>query len=479
MPNSIQNSPTQATADSDRIRQIASDFLTIDRLDALFQPARFPLENLIPRDAYGVMKEFSLRLSELTRQLAIQFRDAGLCSRCPNSDFHGLRGIDAWNDLIDGKWDDPIEAKNLDRFNIDQAPLFRTLSSAVSSAATHCKTLLWESSHPGSKNKISQNSPIMNEEEYTWCLEQIRQSVQKELTRNDGLYCPSNERSNLIHDSVRNWGDMTMLRPVLSAQSLETGKLSRVPSFDQPKSVRHIELSLPSGRLIMADWFRIHGFNEGLKSLLPENKTFEISYAYGLDERAKVFFESLGLVIVQVGNTSPYAYADVDGVWRMGRLDEDHDDFWDEDGEAIDVLIPEAVWHTCTDMWSNTFADVEVIVDILMASGEYETREKAMSMVEEYASEHGANIVDMQTDRLHLYVPTGYGVNMENFQDVFQAKELQYPEWREDFYVLSRDPLTVDANIVENSNWIEGCVDPEISQRYENVGRSSPRLVAG
>jgi hypothetical protein len=97
----------------------------------------------------------------------------------------------------------------------------------------------------------------------------------------------------------------------------------------------------------------------------------------------------------------------------------------------------------------------EVIVDILMASDRYPDRADALMGLTEYAQEYGVSMTDLGVDRLHLYLPTGQGIHAGDFNEVFRAAELDPAAWREDVYVLSATPLTVDPGILEDCDWVE------------------------
>jgi len=73
----------------------------------------------------------------------------------------------------------------------------------------------------------------------------------------------------------------------------------------------------------------------------------------------------------------------------------------------------------------------------------------------EYAEGYGVSMTDLGVDRLHLYLPTGHGVHVGDFNEVFRAAELEPAEWREDAYVLSTTPLTVDPAILAPCDWRE------------------------
>lgn len=153
---------------------------------------------------------------------------------------------------------------------------------------------------------------------------------------------------------------------------------------------------------------------------------------------------------------------DLGGFLETGKLFPKYGDwsrraaFWTEEGEKIGDGAPEPVWRTCTDLWANTFAAPERIVDVMMASGLYEARTEAEAVLETYCAQtHGAGIFDLGTEELHVYAPTGYGVHRDNFDTVFAAPEIPRLAWQENVYVLSTRPLGVDAELLLDHDWRE------------------------
>lgn len=447
----------------DRIRQIAERHFGEGSLDGLLLGREFPATGgLIPAyHAFDARKAFDAELFRVTRGFLEALRAEGLVEPCPNNGPRGVGPLAAWNRWLAGAYDAPPETRDReDRYGehqLAEAPAFTTVRNCLVRTVLDMEKRVWERERPGETwGSDSKDGPISREEAAAGlrdaCARIITAYADEASTDNIGSM---DLRSSQTGEAYALAG--SFLTPVLC----EIGtayRLDPVPllPLETPKSVRHLELSLPSGVLCMADWFRIDGFNEGLQALIGGEDHYEINSATGLDARARDYFERAGLAIVQVGNISPAAYGDTPGVWRMGHVDEDHETFWTEDGEPRDgVRPPQEAWRTCTDLWANTFADREVIVDILMASEKYPDRSDARAALEAYVEGYGVSMADLGVDRLHLYVPTGYGVRKGDFSEVFRAEELEPAEWREDAYVLSAAPLTVDPELLEPCDWRE------------------------
>jgi hypothetical protein len=447
----------------DRIRRVAERHFGEGSLDGLLLGREFPVtDGLIPAyHAFDARKAFDAELFRVTRGFLEALRAEGLVEPCPNNGPRGVGSLEAWNRWLSGAYDAPAETRDWDdrygEHQLDEAPGFKTVQKCLVRAVVEMEKRVWEREHPGEKwSSGSKDAPIGRED----AAAALRDACARIIT----AYADEASTDNIGSMDLRGsqTGDAyalagSFLTPVLceirTAYTLDPVPL---PPLETPKSVRHLELSLPSGVLCMADWFRIDGFNEGLQTLIGGDDHYEINYATGLDARARDYFEKAGLAIVQVGNTSPHAYADTPGVWRMGHVDEDHETFWTEDGEPREgAQPPQEAWRTCTDLWANTFADREVILDILMASEQYPDRSDARAALDAYAEDYGVSMVDLGVDHLHLYVPTGYGVRKGDFSEVFRAEELESAEWREDAYVLAAAPLTVDPELLEPCDWRE------------------------
>lgn len=450
-------------AREERIREIAERHFGEGALDGLLLGRDFPIMGgLIPAyHDFDTRRAFDEALFTVTRGFLEELRTEGLLAPCPNNGPRGVGPLEAWNRWLAGAYDAPPEARDReDRYGehrLADSPGFRTVSNCLIRAVVEMERRVWERHHPGETyGSRTKEDPVDRADvEASFrdaCARIITAYAEEETTDNIGFMDLQGRQT-----SERFMLEGSFLTPVLCAVPADYGSTPvPLPPIETPRSIRHLELSLPSGTLAMADWFRIDGFNEGLKSLIGGDDHFEINYADGLDARARAYFERAGLVIVQVGNTSPYAYADTPGVWRMGHVDEDHDAFWTEEGEPRpDMTAPEPVWRTCTDLWANSFADREVILDILMASEKYPERDDALRAFEAYAEEYGVSVIELGVDRLCLYLPTGHGVHAEDFNETFRAAEISPADWREDAYVLSATPLTVDPDLLAHCDWRE------------------------
>lgn len=241
--------------------------------------------------------------------------------------------------------------------------------------------------------------------------------------------------------------------------------------WEAPKPMRHLEMTLPSGVLMMADWFRIPGFNEGVSD--PEDEYKSINSDQGIDERTRDHFERLGLMRIHTTNCVPSLVKDGDAI-RVGWLDEDHDSFWTDEGKRTDVEMPESLGNICCDLWDATFADREILIDILVAGGEklaanagigergreiagYATsRDEAAALLEAYVAEHGyvRKLEFEPGTTLHVYMAAGHGA--QQFGETFRSPDLSDWEFMDELFIISTKELEIDPAIaekVEEAGW--------------------------
>lgn len=403
-------------------------------------------------------RAFDDALFDITLKAMNALREQGLLEPCPNNGPRNDVKMNAWNNWLNGAFDDPEDDSFDTTFGrnwLSQSPAFGAMSYAILD-----KTMDMEDSK-------------VNLGKMRKCLMKAFKAYAEALPTNAGVMSARDLRCEITGDGLMLVD--SVLKPELTHHSRRDkfGRYIPLENLEAPKKVRHMEIPLPSGKLIVNDWFRIKGFKEGVKALIGTEDNYDINYANGLDDRARNYFTKAGLCIVQVGNSSPTAYVEPsdDGslIYRAGYVDEDHEDFWDEKGKRIKDM-PEEAFSTCTDLWANTFADEQVLVDILLASGEYEDRAAAQTALDDYVENTWTvSRVDVGFDQLHLYAQTGYGMNTSRFSDVFKADELAQNVWQEDQYILSTKPLTVDPELLEENEWVwrDQYEPPEVDENPE------------
>lgn len=430
------------------IGQIFDEIVDVSKLQSLKEGLAFPID----KDALSQHRRETVYhtrnpLDDLSEALMEAYREAGYLEKCPNNGPRGVREMTQWDAWLSGE-----ELDVYDKMTLSRAPGFDTLTKCMTSASVEVEMEIEKALSPD--GKISYDDRVkfdLCEEnvdrEIALTVEKARAAFVSETL--DPLMSRDTATCQVTGKHLRIGG--SLFAPVLT-QFTKDYKEEVAPVVETPKAALHFDIPLPTGELVMTDWLRMKGFKEGLMARVGGDDFYEINGAVGLDERMQDYYTKGGLAIVQVGNRSPYAFDDSPGVWRMGHIDEDH--FYNEDGDRNALDMPSAAWTTCTDLWANIFADRAVIVDILMASGEYENRETADAALLEYVEEsYGASINKLDVDRLHVYAPTGHGFHTGSFQEQFRAEELEFGDWREDLYILSSVPLTVDPDVVLETGW--------------------------
>lgn len=413
---------------------------------------------------------FDIRLGDLTFGFMEKLRAAGFCAPCQNNGPREVASLHAWNAWLDGVFDpqegqppveESFEAAILWQKLLD-SPAFATIRGAVFRAAVRTTTRLRAEQDPDAEVAGPDEQIFYSMKDIEDTCRAIREVVASSFAAEADI------AYSRFDDSLRSDADATryvlagsFLQPALALPPKDWNERpAPLPPLTEPAYVRHMEIPMPSGVLVMSDWFRVEGFKEGLNALGAGD--YSINESAGLDARARDYFEKAGIAIVQVGNTSPTAMCETPGIWRMGFFDEDHDAFWTEEGAPREpedgTPRPDTPWSTCTDLWANTFADRETVISVLQASGLYEDRAAAGAALDAYvASNRGSVAIDLSAELedgvLHLYAPTGPGIHKENFAEVFAAEETPARDWIEDMYVLSARPLSVDPEILEEEQW--------------------------
>lgn len=446
----------------ERIAEIIDRFVTREQFAKILDTLTFPRRNdvLIPNYNDKERRPFEDALNDLSRRVLIGLRDAGLCAPCPNNGPRNVSAMNMWNTFMSGV---------VDKKPKDDSPFEHLKAYSRISMLPACKAIrdVLRKAYIAGASTLGENS--------FWTREQAEDNfalfksllIRTFKEEEEGYALADTLQGSLDGQTFKLNG--SFLRPVLSDPM---DPLNRpLPVIDEPKMIRHLTLTLPTGRLAMADWFRVKGFTEGMKILSNEaDEEYDINYADGLNQRAQAYYEQTGLVIVQVGNTSPNAYADGEGVWRMGQIFED--DLYDDDGKRkTNSEDLEPLWETCTDLWANVFGSPEAVIKVLMASGEYDNESDAENALASYCDEaYGANIIDLRVNKIHVYAPTGYAENTQDEIVGVGKGILSDDDFREDKYVLSAKELPIEAGLLSDEVWEEKKMETGLSDWfYEDV----------
>ena len=446
--------------------------VTPERLAVLKEGIALPIgkDALVRHRRQAIYNTRDNPLDVISRDLMDLAREEGMVAPCPNSQERGIGQMESWNRWVAGV---DLEGDMFANMHLQMTPAFMVLEEAFTAASVDVEKEVEKRLSSTGEVDISLTEADVDRE-IALTRDYARDAfvggkVDISAIRNDAVTC------NVTGERMRIAGDY--LAPVLM-QHDRSYKLVPVGQVSPPAVARHLELSMPSGQLVMADWLRIPGFKEAMDDLSGEDDTpdgfFDLNSGKGIDDQQKTYYERAGLAYVSVGNTSPYGYETSPGVWRMGHAWDDDDRFWIDGKENPDCPPPKESWRTCTDVWCNIFADREVVVDILMHSGRYADRAAADTALEAYVEEkYGANIIEIGADTLHLYSPTGPATKDDNrFAEAFRAAELEEGDWWDDKYILSTQPLTVAPGLLEDCDWVEHARDsarPRMSAEEDSL----------
>ncbi len=133
---------------------------------------------------------------------------------------------------------------------------------------------------------------------------------------------------------------------------VEYGPYDKLPAFYENTVV---ELSVPSGKLIVAD--NLRGKDGGFFDLEPE---MSINYGRGLDAWARDYAEKKNMGYAFVGNTCPSIVRRKDGVLEVvtGGWDEETDTEIPKHGPDDEVVA-----GICTDLWATMITDYQHWLD--------------------------------------------------------------------------------------------------------------------
>lgn len=182
---------------------------------------------------------------------------------------------------------------------------------------------------------------------------------------------------------------------------------SNEPMRDLPApGVRHVEVSFPSGDVLVCDWFRIKQFSDAVST---NEFDFEINSRSGREALTRHHAECHGFLSVYVGSSFP-KLMESDGILVVGSIDEDRED------------RPTLLGSICTDYWWATIIEKQRLEDIVgQACG---SAEEGRRIVDAYLGSTTDRITRLKLEPgdYHLYF-TGDGHLMD---DRFVADGVAY-----------------------------------------------------
>lgn len=194
--------------------------------------------------------------------------------------------------------------------------------------------------------------------------------------------------------------------------------------------IEELILSVPSGELWCADWFRVDDFTKLVKEV--ENKlslNIDINSIQGKVDKSLAFYQNFGGMHVFVGNSSPSVIQE-HNVWMLANLDEEKTPF----RRASNLTEKSSI---CTDLWWVTMVDPQVLLANLEKHWQDEPG-KAQRVMDEIAQESNIIKIKVPAKDYHVYFSGHHSIleekwNMEEWDCVPHATT---------YMVFSQNPLT-------------------------------------
>ena len=378
----------------------------------------------------------------------------GLCQICPNNGLHKIESYVAWDLWVQNK--DLGWHKNA----LLRTPAFRSVVFGIQQALQTFKDAVNNveaiNNRPQKQFDEFELFPISKEqliEILSWSEEQIRQFFLKPpLDDVDHRFLFTTHVSH-FDDSHHAYGHHPLTPVLYSRNHDRQGHYERSTSPDVPAPLRMVTLKLPSQQMVVSDVFRFTGYKEGEKALMGKER-LSLNSSKGIDTHSQKQFETLGVVCVQT-TQAPTAYLEKNGLWRFGFVNEDHDHFYPDDSDEP-VGLPKPAFKTASDVWCCSITDPKSVIKIMMASGLFESEKEAQAaFTQEMLENDNMALVDVGSDEIHVYMPTGITSDEENYDEIFSSPDVPKAPWREDNFIVSTKPITVDETLFEKHNWVQ------------------------
>lgn len=199
----------------------------------------------------------------------------------------------------------------------------------------------------------------------------------------------------------------------------------------EPANLQHLVIPMPSGTLLVSDWFSNEDFCKITHDLLENTPSMES--AEGCAERTRRL-ASIGVAHVYAGNTCPDIFLDEERL-ILGHLHERYQDTGQHKGAVT------------TDLWWITMVDKQVLIDLLARNTSIE---QARAEVEEMIQCQDSPIISIQLDpgQYHLYCAGLY----EQFPQLFDRGGVDLSVMERPMCVLSRNDLPMRAKLARVPN---------------------------
>lgn len=187
--------------------------------------------------------------------------------------------------------------------------------------------------------------------------------------------------------------------------------------------VQHDKVPLPSGELLICDWFRIDAFTK----LTELEDAPSINTEFGCSTTSAAYAKKHGFMSVFVGDGSPHVIVRGDQL-LFGRTR-----FDDEMGDNVEVSGLN-LGTTCSDLWWISAIDRQTLTTIVAKE---HGMDQAAKLIDQMISEYDVQIVQLEPgSTLHIY-----HVNRAGLQDEFTCKQVDDKDFEPLFVVASLSEL--------------------------------------
>lgn len=298
----------------------------------------------------------------VTKFMAALF-DAGVLERIEHTERRGIRFADAWNRMLDG----------------DRSPY--TVDTVAQPLAQDLFTALMRAKNQSNRGPVS-----MVYEYNRLCASYSSGSFLFGILVDSPQVCDATGL-NILTYIRRGWRPALVERKSAGPSWKDGFTYSRVGPTPAEDVIK-VTIPAPSGKLLVADWFRFEG---GVFSNIVDSdeNNFDINTGHGRQKKTEHYAREHGFLSICVGNTSP-------GVFRR----KDHDLLGSSDGELPSAVTGEEVASVCTDLWWATIIDEEVLRRMVIVKlGEVD----GQAAFDDFIAEGSFEAFTVEPGSLHAY----------------------------------------------------------------------------
>lgn len=227
-----------------------------------------------------------------------------------------------------------------------------------------------------------------------------------------------------IFTRMQNWA------PALFKYEKIDGGSQFVPITEDPPAVgvQHIEIPMPSGELLLANWFGIDAFHEVVEANKWDRPS--ISTEFGQHQLSADYAKKFGFMSIECGNTSPEIFKQNDKIIVGHGSNEPEADRSKPEGKVVGQIT--------TDLWWVSAIDRQTLTSIVSLK---EGPEKAESQVAAFIEDPSNGVIRLTLppgEPLHAYFKSDRslgknhdtdGAHLDGFETVFVVLSHEEMDW--------------------------------------------------